>query len=290
MPNGPCQSYVSYYLFTKRNNVLEKAAKIGSFFYNLALIFNFTNMKVIGVIPARYASTRFPAKPLVDIAGQTMIQRVYNQAKQAKLLNEVVVATDDQRIYDHVRSFGGNVIMTSESHQSGTDRCAEALESMVGYDVVINIQGDEPLIDPNQIDLLISCFNQKKTDIATLVKKVETKEDLFNENKPKVVLTESGKAIYFSRQAIPFQRGIVPEQWLDTQTYYNHIGIYGFRTPVLKEVSQLPLSNLEKMEALEQLRWIANGYNIQTAVSNHSNEAIDTPEDLEYILSKYFNK
>lgn len=247
-------------------------------------------MKVIGVIPARYASTRFPAKPLVDIAGQSMIQRVYNQVKQAQKLDDVIVATDDQRIFDHVISFGGRVIMTDEKHQSGTDRCAEVLNKVDGFDIAINIQGDEPFIEPEQIDLLISCFEKPETEIATLVRKVETNEELFNENKPKVVLSNSGKAIYFSRQAIPFLRGTNPNEWLSKQTYYNHIGIYGFRAPVLKQISQLPLSNLEEMEALEQLRWIDNGYTIQTAVSNHSNDAIDTPDDLKYILTKYFNQ
>lgn len=247
-------------------------------------------MKVIGIIPARYASTRFPAKPLIDIAGQTMIQRVYNQVKQASKINEVIIATDDQRIYDHVLSFGGRVIMTDKNHQSGTDRCAEVLENIHDFDIAINIQGDEPLIDPEQIDLLISCFETPGTDIATLVRKVETNEELFNENKPKVVLSSSGKAIYFSRQAIPFQRGVEADKWLENQTYFNHIGIYGFRVNTLKEVSKLPLSNLEQTEALEQLRWIDNGYTIQTAISNHNNEAIDTPEDLAYILEKYFAK
>jgi 3-deoxy-manno-octulosonate cytidylyltransferase (CMP-KDO synthetase) len=158
-------------------------------------------MKVIGIIPARYESTRFPGKPLVDIAGQTMIQRVYHQAKHASSLSEVVVATDDERIYEHVKSFAGNVMMTQSSHQSGTDRCAEVVKSITGFDVAINIQGDEPFIDPQQIDLLVSCFENTDTEIATLVRKVETLEELTNENKPKVVLDKHGGAIYFSRQA-----------------------------------------------------------------------------------------
>jgi 3-deoxy-manno-octulosonate cytidylyltransferase (CMP-KDO synthetase) len=245
-------------------------------------------MKVIGIIPARYASTRFPAKPLIDIAGQTMIQRVYQQAKLASCLHEVIVATDDQRIFNHVRSFGGNVMMTKESHQSGTDRCAEVIQNLAGFDIAINIQGDEPFIDPSQIDLLVSCFITPEVDIATLVRKIEQNEDLFNENKPKVVLSNNGKAIYFSRQAIPFLRGVNQEDWLKTKSFYNHIGIYGYRTTVLKEISQLPISDLEQMESLEQLRWLDNGYIIQTAISNHTNDAIDTPEDLEKILHKYF--
>lgn len=245
-------------------------------------------MKVIGIIPARYASTRFPAKPLIDIAGQTMIQRVYQQAKHATTLDEVIVATDDQRIYDHVKSFAGNVIMTDSNHQSGTDRCAEVINNISGFDIAINIQGDEPFIDPQQIDLLVSCFKKETTDIATLVRKVDSLTELFNENKPKVVLSNTGKAIYFSRQAIPFLRGVQQDEWLAHRPYYNHIGIYGYRTQVLKEISQLPVSDLEQMESLEQLRWIDNGYTIQTAISIHSNDAIDTPEDLENIMKKYF--
>lgn len=245
-------------------------------------------MKTIGIIPARYDSSRFPGKPLIDIAGQSMIQRVYQQAKHASSLSEVIVATDDQRIYDHVKSFAGNVMMTSKDHQSGTDRCAEVVASLVGFDVAINIQGDEPFIDPQQIDLLVSCFDKGDTEIATLIRRVETEEELFNENKPKVVLNRKGEAIYFSRQAVPFLRGKNTNEWLANRPYYNHIGIYGYRTDILKELSALPLSDLETMEALEQLRWIDNGYKIQTAISSHSNDSIDTPEDLKYVLDKYF--
>jgi 3-deoxy-manno-octulosonate cytidylyltransferase (CMP-KDO synthetase) len=246
-------------------------------------------MKIIGIIPARYDSSRFPGKPLVDIAGQSMIQRVYQQAKHATSLSEVIVATDDQRIYDHVKGFAGNVIMTSNEHQSGTDRCAEVAASLVGFDVAINIQGDEPFIDPQQIDLLASCFEKSDTEIATLIRRVETEDELFNENKPKVVLNRKGEAIYFSRQAVPFLRGIKSNEWLAHRPYYNHIGIYGYRTDILQQLTALPLSDLETMEALEQLRWIDHGYKIQTAISSHSNDAIDTPEDLKQVLNKYFN-
>lgn len=246
-------------------------------------------MKTIGIIPARYDSTRFPGKPLVDIAGQSMIQRVYNQAKHTSSLSEVIVATDDQRIYDHIKNFGGNVVMTKREHQSGTDRCAEVIENIQGFDIVINIQGDEPFIDPQQIDLLSSCFAQPDTQIATLVRKVEDIDELFNENKPKVVLRKDGQAIYFSRQAIPFLRGTKKEDWLKSRPYYNHIGIYGYRVNILTELANLPYSDLEAMEGLEQLRWLDNGYNIHTAVSNHTNDAIDTPEDLQHIIRKYFN-
>lgn len=246
-------------------------------------------MKTIGIIPARYDSSRFPGKPLIDIGGISMIQRVYNQAKHASSLDEVIVATDDQRIFDHVKNFAGNVIMTKKDHQSGTDRCAEVIENIQGFDVAINIQGDEPFIDPLQINLLRSCFDNKSTQIATLIRKVETFEELFNENKPKVVVSKNGEAIYFSRQAVPFLRGTKKEDWLKQRPYYNHIGIYGYSVPILKELAALPYSDLEAMEALEQLRWLDNGYKIHTAISSHSNEAIDTPEDLKLLVAKYFN-
>ena len=247
-------------------------------------------MKIIGIIPARYDSSRFPGKPLIDIAGQSMIQRVYQQAKHATSLSEVIVATDDQRIYDHVKSFAGNVMMTNKDHQSGTDRCAEVAASLIGFDVAINIQGDEPFIDPQQIDLLASCFDKADTEIATLIRRVESENELFNENKPKVVLNRKGEAVYFSRQAVPFLRGVKQNEWLAHRPYYNHIGIYGYRIDILQQLTALPLSDLETMEALEQLRWIDNGYKIQTAISSHSNDAIDTPDDLKHVLSKYFNK
>jgi len=245
-------------------------------------------MKVIGIIPARYESSRFPGKPLIDIGGQSMIQRVYRQARHASSLSEVIVATDDERIYDHVKSFAGNVMMTQSTHQSGTDRCAEVITHVQDFDIAINIQGDEPFIDPQQIDLLVSCFENPATEIATLVRKVETLDELTNENKPKVVLNKKGEAIYFSRQAIPFLRGERIDNWLNKRPFYNHIGIYGYRVDILKQLGELPVSDLELMESLEQLRWIDNGYKIQTAVSNHTNDSIDTPSDLEHIISKYF--
>ncbi len=247
-------------------------------------------MKVIGIIPARYDSTRFPGKPLVDIAGMTMIHRVYNQVKHAASLNEVVVATDDQRIFDHVKSFAGNVVMTSKDHQSGTDRCAEVINNISGFDIAINIQGDEPFIDPQQIDLLVSCFQRPEVEIATLVRPINELADLENVNKPKVVLNQKNEALYFSRQPIPYMRGTDIKEWLPKETYYNHIGIYGFKVETLKDLAKLPISKLEKTESLEQLRWLDNGYRIQTAISNHINDAIDSPEDLQDILKKYFSK
>ncbi|WP_313512607.1 3-deoxy-manno-octulosonate cytidylyltransferase [Sphingobacterium sp.] len=247
-------------------------------------------MKVIGIIPARYDSTRFPGKPLVDIAGMTMIQRVYNQVKHAASLNEVVVATDDQRIFDHVKSFAGNVVMTKKEHQSGTDRCAEVINNISGFDIAINIQGDEPFIDPQQIDLLVSCFQRPEVEIATLVRPIQELTDLENVNKPKVVLNQKSEALYFSRQPIPYMRGADIKEWLSKETYYNHIGIYGFKVETLKELARLPISKLETTESLEQLRWLDNGYRIQTAVSTHINDAIDSPKDLQDILKKYFSK
>jgi 3-deoxy-manno-octulosonate cytidylyltransferase (CMP-KDO synthetase) len=200
-------------------------------------------MKIIGIIPARYASTRFPAKPLVDIGGLTMIQRVFMQAKKSELLNDVVVATDDERIAAHVRSFGGNVVLTSDLHQSGTDRCFEAIRSFCpDADVVINIQGDEPFIQPGQIDLVASCFNSPEVQIATLVKKINTDEELFNVNIPKVLLNINKQAILFSRQTIPFIRGTEPKNWLKEFTFYKHIGIYAYRTNVLAEITALKQS------------------------------------------------
>ena len=247
-------------------------------------------MKVIGIIPARYDSTRFPGKPLVDIAGMTMIQRVYNQVKHAASLSEVVVATDDQMIFDHVKSFAGNVVMTKKEHQSGTDRCAEVINNISGFDIAINIQGDEPFIDPQQIDLLVSCFQRPEVEIATLVRPIQELADLENVNKPKVVLNQKSEALYFSRQPIPYMRGADIKEWLSKETYYNHIGIYGFKVETLKELAKLPISKLETTESLEQLRWLDNGYRIQTAVSTHINDAIDSPEDLQDILKKYFSK
>lgn len=245
-------------------------------------------MKVIGIIPARYASSRFPGKPLVDIGGTSMIQRVYEQVKNSSCLHEVIVATDDERIAEHVRSFAGNVIMTSSSHQSGTDRCAEVIEKVSGFDIVINIQGDEPFINPLQIELLASCFDKEETQIATLVKKIHTEDELFNVNIPKVVRNIAGQAIYFSRQTIPYLRGIEQKNWLSKHTYFKHIGIYGYRTDVLKQLTQLPISILEETEALEQLRWIEQGYSIQTAETEHETIAVDTQEDLERIIQTYF--
>jgi len=237
-------------------------------------------MNILGIIPARFASTRFPGKPLVDIAGKSMIQRVYEQAKKCTHLTEVVVATDDTRIYDHVLTFGGVAIMTSADHQSGTDRCAEVARQHPQYNIIINIQGDEPYIDPEQISKLAFCFNDAGTQIATLVKKVANEQELFNVNSPKVVINKLSEAIYFSRSPLPHIRGQEQQNWLNHFTYFKHIGIYGYRADVLQEITKLPVSSLEKAESLEQLRWIENGYRIKVAETELETYAIDTPEDL----------
>jgi 3-deoxy-manno-octulosonate cytidylyltransferase (CMP-KDO synthetase) len=242
-------------------------------------------MNIAGIIPARFASTRFPGKPLIDIGGKTMVQRVYEQSKKSSSLYKVIVATDDQRIYDEVKKFGGEVCMTSPDHPSGTDRCAEVAQFNLKADAVINIQGDEPFIDPRQIDLLCSCFNDERTQIATLIKKIESKEILFNTNIPKVILDKDLFAIYFSRNTIPHIRGKQEDEWLNVHTFYQHIGIYGYRLDVLNQITKLDISLLEKAESLEQLRWIENGFKIKTAITTLDTLAIDTPEDLQKINS-----
>jgi len=239
-------------------------------------------MKIIGIIPARYASTRFPGKPLVDIGGKSMIQRVYEQAKKSRSLSDVIVATDDVRIEEHVKSFSGNVIMTSDLHQSGTDRCFEAIKKYSpSADIVINIQGDEPFIHPEQIDLIASCFEDEKAQIATLVKKINADSELFNVNTPKVILNKDQEAVYFSRQPIPFIRGKETAEWLKEYRFYKHIGIYAYRTNILAEITALEQSSLELAEALEQLRWIENGYKIKVKITDFESIAIDTPDDLK---------
>jgi 3-deoxy-manno-octulosonate cytidylyltransferase (CMP-KDO synthetase) len=239
--------------------------------------------KYIGIIPARYASTRFPGKPLALIQGKPMIQRVYEQA--SKVLDMVYVATDDERIFRAVKEFGGRVIMTSASHSSGTDRCAEAIirvEQELGeqFDVVLNIQGDEPFIEPQQISLLMECFQQPQTQIATLVKIASLPDEVFNPNRPKVVMGTNQQALYFSRSPIPFVRGSEKEDWSGVVNFYLHIGLYAFRKEVLLEVTSLPQSALEKAESLEQLRWLENGFHIAVRETTYDSFGIDTPEDL----------
>ncbi len=236
-------------------------------------------MKSLGIIPARFASTRFPGKPLVDIGGKTMIQRVYEQALQSSL-TKVVVATDDDRIAEEVSRFGGEFVMTASTHQSGTDRCAEVVKSLPGYDIVINIQGDEPFIDPNQINLVCDCFTDEKVELATLIKEIHTEDELFNPNIPKVVIGHEQQALYFSRHPIPYLRNAEKENWLTSHQFYKHIGIYGYKTVTLLAITQLQPSLLEVSESLEQLRWLENGYQIQTRLTTIETIAIDSPSDL----------
>lgn len=215
-----------------------------------------------------------------------MIQRVVEQARQAQSLSRVVVATDDDRIRDHVLAFGGEVVMTSVDHQSGTDRCQEAVEQLgKPADYVINIQGDEPFIQPRQIDLLTSVLDGR-TELATLVKVIDDAQTLLNPNSPKVVLNRMGETLYFSRQPIPYLRGQPPEAWLQQHTYYRHIGLYAYRTDILAQITQLPPSSLEQAESLEQLRWLENGYRIRAVVTDLDSHGIDTPEDLARISSR----
>lgn len=244
-------------------------------------------MKFIGIIPARYASTRFPGKPLADMAGKPMIERVYERVKD--VLDKVCVATDDARIFSAVEAFGGNVVMTSEKHQSGTDRVYEAFVKVgTGYDVVVNIQGDEPFIHPEQIETLKACFEDERTEIATLVKPFRADGDfettLFNPNSPKVVVNKRGEAMYFSRSIIPYMRGKDYREWLPSHTYYKHIGLYAYRADTLKEITSLPRSPLEIAESLEQLRWLENGYRIKVGITRQETIGIDTPEDLAKAL------
>jgi 3-deoxy-manno-octulosonate cytidylyltransferase (CMP-KDO synthetase) len=243
-----------------------------------------SDRSITGIIPARYASTRFPGKPLALIGGKPMIRLVYEKASVA--LDSVYVATDDDRIFDTVKGFGGNAVMTSADHRSGTDRCAEAAnmiehETGIPTGTIINIQGDEPFIRPEQITLLASCFDDDKVEIATLIRKVEKNEDLFNVNQPKVVIGLSGDAIYFSRSVIPYFRGEKPENWTSKHTYYKHLGIYGYRKDTLLKLTSLRPGLLEIAESLEQNRWLESGFRIRTAVTKWESIGIDTPEDLE---------
>ena len=242
-------------------------------------------MRFVGIIPARFASTRFPGKPLVDIGGKSMIQRVYEQV--SKVLADVYVATDDQRIFDAVLAFGGRAIMTSDQHKSGTDRCYEAYSKLSGnFDVVINVQGDEPFIQPEQIETLKDCFKSTETEIATLAKRfteMDGFEALNNPNSPKLVVNKSDEAMYFSRSIIPFRRGAETADWILLNTYLKHVGIYAYRADVLRQLTQLEQSPLEISESLEQLRWLENGFRIKVGYTDVETVGIDTPEDLEKV-------
>ena len=237
-------------------------------------------MKVIIIIPSRFGSTRFEGKPLVEIAGKSLVRRTYEQALKTNLNAKVVVGTDDDRIYDHVSTFG-TCVMTASNHVSGTDRCFEVLKKIdEQFDLMINLQGDEPFILPSQIESLAAAFDQKETDIATLQKPILNSEDLFNPNLVKVICDSSSKAIYFSRQAIPYQRGIEEKDWVNKFPYRRHIGMYAFRTGICEKLEQLEPSKLEMSESLEQLRWLENGYTIRVKDTDFVSPAIDSPEDL----------
>jgi 3-deoxy-manno-octulosonate cytidylyltransferase (CMP-KDO synthetase) len=242
--------------------------------------------KILGVIPARYASSRFPGKPLIDIAGKSMIRRVYEQASKALLLDDVVVATDDERILNHVKSFGGKVEFTSPNHRTGTDRCAEiaSMNQYAEYQFIINIQGDEPLIDPAQIDLLAELFHLRNPELATLIRPLGNPDDYANPNIIKVVTANNGEALYFSRAPIPYVRNVELLEYLKENTFNQHIGIYGYRRQTLMEISALNQSLNELTESLEQLRWLDHGYRILTAVSSHKSYSIDVPDDVMKVI------
>lgn len=241
-------------------------------------------MKVVGIIPARYASTRFPGKPLALIKGKPMIQRVYEQALKAKL-DAVVVATDDARIADAVMDFGGQYVMTSPNHRSGTDRCREALDLLENqYDAVINIQGDEPFIDPRQIGMMRDLISRDDTVLASLAKRIEDEDELFSPNTVKVVMDKESNALYFSRNPIPFMRNVDRKDWLSKGVFYKHIGIYAYKAETLRQIAEMQPSTLEMAESLEQLRWLENGLRIRMGITQHESISIDTQEDLEKAL------
>lgn len=240
--------------------------------------------KTLAVIPARYASTRFPGKPLVDIRGKSTIRRVYEQANKATLVDEVIVATDDERILEHVQGFGGQVVMTSDQHRSGTDRCAEVAAALSGFDRIINVQGDEPFINPQQIDQVVQpLIEDPEVAIATLAKQLTDPDVLFDPNVVKVVFNALHRALYFSRNTIPYLRDVPRESWLEEAAFYKHIGIYGFKREVLLALAQLEPGVLEQCESLEQLRWLEAGYSIYVGITQWETHGIDRPEDLKKI-------
>ena len=240
-------------------------------------------MKVLGIIPARYGSSRFPGKPLIDLKGKTMIQRVYEGAKKSTLLSDVIVATDDQRIVDEVKRFGGNVLLTKESHPSGTDRCGEIASQYTDIDVIINIQGDEPLVDFRQLDALISAFEDEQTKIATLGIKDVTLEDINNTNRIKIVVDHKQNALYFSRSAIPNFANTKGNP-LEIYPFFRHIGLYAYRASILKELVELKPTQLETIESLEQLRWLYYGYSIRVVETTIETPNIDVPEDVKKVI------
>lgn len=241
-------------------------------------------MKILGVIPARYDSSRFPGKPLADIMGKTMIQRVVEQVQKCTLVDEVIVATDDERIAENVLSSGGNVIMTGKNHRSGTDRIGEVLEKLTAegkfFDVVVNIQGDEPFIDHEQIEEVLSLFNNPEVQIATLAKKITSDEEINNPNVVKLVFGNSAQALYFSRSPIPYLRNKTEEA-----TYFKHVGMYAYKAEILRQLVMLEPTPLEQAESLEQLRWLENGYKIYVHITEFESVAVDRPEDLKKLTN-----
>ncbi len=242
-------------------------------------------MSILGIIPVRFASTRYPGKPLADINGRSMIQCVYEQACKSTMLDQVIVATDDQRIFDEVKRFDGQVVMTSKSHQNGTERCAEVAQTFDKYDYIVNIQGDEPFIHPEQIDTVCQILNGN-VEIATLIKEIENYHELDDPGEMKVIFNKNKEAIYFSRTCIPYLRDVSMENRMSHHLFYKHIGIYAYRADTLKELVKLPKSSLETAESLEQLRWIENGYRIQLGFTNLESHMIDTPADLAKLLNE----
>ena len=240
-------------------------------------------MKIVGVIPARYSSSRFPGKPLIDIKGKTMIQHVYEGVSKSKLLSEVIVATDDQRIFDEVKRFGGKVQLTSDGHTTGTDRCGEVAQS-IDADVIINIQGDEPLVDYRQIDQLAEAFHDTTVQIASLGIKTTDDSDLTNPNRIKIVLDGKNNAMYFSRSPIPNTNN-ASESIKKNFNYYRHIGVYAYRSNILQELVNLEQTTLEQIESLEQLRWMYNGYVIRIIETNIETPNIDVPGDVEKVIA-----
>jgi len=241
---------------------------------------------ILGIIPARYASSRFPGKPLIDILDKSMIQRVYEQTIKAKCFSKVVIATDDERIFDHVKNFGGQVVMTSTKHISGTDRCFEALKKTEGdFSYVINIQGDEPFINPEQIDELAAVCDGE-TELATQMIAVDNYEMLFDKCEVKIALNNKMEALYFSRSVIPFLKNVDEKEWHLHHSYFRHVGMYAYRTDILEKICTLQASSLEKSESLEQLRWLENGFKIKCVETKYESYCIDLPQDIEKIFKR----
>lgn len=244
-------------------------------------------MNAIAIIPARYGSTRFPGKPLIHIGGKTMIHSVYENTSVVKSLNDVIVATDDDRIKNEVLSFGGKVVMTSANHKSGTERCAEVVSGLNPKpDIVINVQGDVPFVASDHIEKIVSCFQSNQVQIATIMKRITEEKRLINPHITKVVFNKRMQAIYFSRTPIPYIRDVNHEMWVQAFDYFEHIGLYGYRSEALEAISKLPEGKLEQAESLEQLRWLENGFAVQLAETTFDSISIDTPEDLSQVIVK----